>query len=56
LTLVLDGGAAGSKQQAAIMQNHENVNVCNTGQGKSTHRKYKNLKLGSGQVYDCLSN
>jgi hypothetical protein len=40
------------RQQADIIQNHENVYVCNIGTGKATHRKYKRLKLGSGQVYD----
>jgi hypothetical protein len=33
------------------IQNHENVNVCNMGQSKAQHRKYKRLKLG-GQAYD----
>jgi hypothetical protein len=40
------------RQQAEAIQNHENANVCNTGQGKPRHRKYKRLKLGGGQAYD----
>jgi hypothetical protein len=32
--------------------NHENVNVCNTGQGEAEHRKYKSLILGGGQACD----
>jgi hypothetical protein len=41
-----------SRQQAEVIQNHENVNVRNIGQGKARHRKYKRLKLGGGQAYD----
>jgi hypothetical protein len=41
-----------SKQQAEVIQNHENVNVRNIGQGEAQHRKYKRLKLGGGQAYD----
>jgi hypothetical protein len=41
-----------SSQQAEDIQNHENANVCNIGQGKARHRKYKRLKLGGGQAYD----
>jgi hypothetical protein len=33
-------------------QNHENINICNIGQGKAQHRKYKRLKLGGSQAYD----
>jgi hypothetical protein len=40
------------RQQAEIIQNHENVNVGNIGQGEARHRKYKRLKLGGGQAYD----
>jgi hypothetical protein len=38
------------RQQAEVIQNHENENVCNIG-----HRKYKRLKLGGGQAYDRSS-
>jgi hypothetical protein len=41
-----------SRQQAEVIQNHENVNVRNIGQGEGRHRKYKRLKLGGGQAYD----
>jgi hypothetical protein len=39
------------RQQAEIIQNHDNENVRNIGQGEARHRKYKRLKLGGGQVY-----
>jgi hypothetical protein len=38
------------RQQAEVIQNHENANVCNIGQGKPRHRKYKSLKFGGGQA------
>jgi hypothetical protein len=41
-----------SRQQAEVIQNHENVNVRNIGQGEARHRKYKRRKLGGGQAYD----
>jgi hypothetical protein len=41
-----------SRQQAEVIQNHENVNVRNIGQGKARHRKYKRLKFGGGQAND----
>jgi hypothetical protein len=41
-----------SRQQAEVIQNHENVNVRNIGQGEARHRKYKRLKFGGGQAYD----
>jgi hypothetical protein len=40
-----------SRQQAEVIQNHENANVRNIGQGEARHRKYKRLKLGGGQAY-----
>jgi hypothetical protein len=30
-----------SRQQAEVIQNHENANVRNIGQGEARHRKYK---------------
>jgi hypothetical protein len=39
-----------SRQQAKDIQNHENANVRNIGQGEAGHRKYKRLKLGGGQA------
>jgi hypothetical protein len=51
--------AAGSRQQAAVILNRENVNVGNIGQGEAQHRKYKRLKLvtvrhiGSINCLDC---
>jgi hypothetical protein len=44
------------RQQAEVIQNHENENVCYTGQGEAQHRKYKRLKLGGGHVYNCSSD
>jgi hypothetical protein len=38
------------RQQAEIIQNHENANVHNIGQGEPRHRKYKRLKLVGGKV------
>jgi hypothetical protein len=43
------------RQQAEVVQNHENKNVRYTGQGEARHRKYRRLKLGGGHVYDCSS-
>jgi hypothetical protein len=43
------------RQQAEVIQNNENENACYTGQGEAQHRKYKRLKLGGSQVYDCSS-
>jgi hypothetical protein len=40
------------RQQAEVIQNHENGNVRNTGQGAARHRKHKRLKLGGDQAYD----
>jgi hypothetical protein len=45
-----------SRQQAVVIQNHENVTVRNIGQGEARHRKYKRLKLGGGQAYDCSND
>jgi hypothetical protein len=44
------------RQQAEVIQNHENVNVRNIGQGEARHRKYKRLKIAGGQVHDCSSD
>jgi hypothetical protein len=43
------------RQQAEVIQTHENENVRSIGQGDARHRKYKRLKLGGGHVYDCSS-
>jgi hypothetical protein len=40
------------RQQAEIIQNHENERIRSIGQGEPRHRKYKRLKLGGGQSYD----
>jgi hypothetical protein len=44
------------RQQAEIIQNHENVNARYIGQGEALHRKFKRLKLGGSHVYDCSSD
>jgi hypothetical protein len=44
------------RQQAEVIQNHENENVSYIIQGEALHRKYKRLKLGNGHVYDCSSD
>jgi hypothetical protein len=41
------------KQQAEVIQNHENENARCIGQGEARYGKYKRLKLGGGHVYDC---
>jgi hypothetical protein len=43
------------KQQAEVIQNHENTNVRNIGQCEAQHRTYKKLKFDGGQVYDLSS-
>jgi hypothetical protein len=43
-------------QQAEDIQNHENKHIRGIGQGEARHRKYKRLKLGGGQSYDCSSD
>jgi hypothetical protein len=44
------------KEQEEVIQNHENANVRNTGQGEARHKKYKMLKPGGGQAYDRSSD
>jgi hypothetical protein len=44
------------RQQAEVIQNHEDEHVLSIGQGEAKHRKYKRLKLGGGQVYDRSSD
>jgi hypothetical protein len=44
------------RQQAEVIQNHDNENVRTIGQGEARHRKYKRLKLGGGQAYDRSSD
>jgi hypothetical protein len=44
------------RQQAEVIQNHENEHVRGTGQGEARHRKYNRLKLGGGEAYDCSSD
>jgi hypothetical protein len=44
------------RQQSEVIQNHENANFRNIGQGEPRHRKYKRLKLGGGQAYDRSSD
>jgi hypothetical protein len=43
------------RRQAEIIDNHENENVSNIGQGETPNRKHKRLKLGGGHLYDRSS-
>jgi hypothetical protein len=42
------------RQQAEVIQNHENLNLRNIGQGEAQHRQHKRLKLCGGQVSRLL--
>jgi hypothetical protein len=44
------------RQQAKVIQNHDNENVRNIGQGEARNTKYKRLKLGGGQTYNRSSD
>jgi hypothetical protein len=44
------------RQQAQVIQHHENIHVRNIGQDEARHRKYKRLKLGGGQAYHRSSD
>jgi hypothetical protein len=44
------------RQQAEVIQNHDNENVRNIGQGEARHKSYKRLKLGGGQAYDSSND
>jgi hypothetical protein len=44
------------RQQAEVIQNHENEHVRSKRQGEVRCSKYKWLKLGGGQAYDSLSD
>jgi hypothetical protein len=43
------------RQQAEVIQNHDNENVRNIGQCEARHRKYNRLKIGGGQAKDLSS-
>jgi hypothetical protein len=43
------------RKQAEVIQNHQNENVRNIGEGEARHRKYMRLKLGAGKAYDLSS-
>jgi hypothetical protein len=44
------------RQQAKVIQNHENEHVRSIGQGEARHRKYKRLILDGGLAYDRFSD
>jgi hypothetical protein len=44
------------RQQAEVIQNHNNENVRTIEQGEARHRKYTRLKFGGGQTYDRSSD
>jgi hypothetical protein len=56
LTYIYDYITKLCRQQAEVIQNHENENVRNIGQGEPRHRKCKRLKLGGGQAFDRSSD
>jgi hypothetical protein len=43
------------RQQAEVIQNHENEHVRGIGKGEARYRKYE-VKLGGGQAYDRSSD
>jgi hypothetical protein len=43
------------RQQAEVIQNHDNENIRNIEQDEAPHRKYKRLKLGGSHMYDHSS-
>jgi hypothetical protein len=56
IAYVYDYVTKSRRQQAEVIQNHENANVRYIGQGEAHQRKYKRLKLGGIHVYDCSNN
>jgi hypothetical protein len=44
------------RQQADVIQSHENRHVRSVEQGEARHRKYKRLKLGGSQDYSRSSD
>jgi hypothetical protein len=44
------------RQEAEVIQNHENATVRNIEQGEPRHRKCKTHKLGGDQAYDRSSD
>jgi hypothetical protein len=56
IPLVYDYRTKLCRQQADVIQNHDNENVRTIGQGEARHGKYKRLKLGCGQAHDRSSD
>jgi hypothetical protein len=44
------------RQQAEVIQNHENEHVCRIEQDEARHRRHMRFKLGGGQAYDRSSD
>jgi hypothetical protein len=44
------------QETGKVMQNHENVNVRNTGKREAQHQKHRRLKVGGGQWLSCRKN
>jgi hypothetical protein len=44
------------RQQAEVIQNHENEYVRSIGHGEARHIKYKRFKIGGGQAYNRSSD
>jgi hypothetical protein len=38
-------------EQATVIRNHGNVNICNIGQDQVQHEQYERLELDGGQTY-----
>jgi hypothetical protein len=45
-----------SRQQAEVIQNHNNENVRNIGQGKANHRKYRRSSIRPFKFLGCRGN
>jgi hypothetical protein len=44
------------RTQAEAILNRVDPNILGIGYGEDRHRKYRRLKLGGGQAYDCSAN
>jgi hypothetical protein len=56
LPLVYDYITKLCRQQAEVIENHDNGSISNIGQDEARHIKCKNLKLGGGQAYERSSD
>jgi hypothetical protein len=56
VTYIYDNITKLCRQQADVIQNHENANLRDIGKGEARYRKYKRIKLGGGKPYDRSSD